>query len=202
MADPKATLTFKLDTPPNQRWSGALPIEVRDEKLVLKARGVQRRHPGSPARTLFRHRDAARTGNSRRSMRPSSWVPVRPGNSISGVGPLLSSETRNNQHPFELVVGDFAPGHPVFLPAVVRGHSRQLAGRENFPTPGSGTDSGVSRRPENMDIPFHPAKRSGSEIESRKNTIISLSRSMKAVRPPSSGHWTPERQAEAQVRSA
>src|SRR6266545_516295 len=40
MADPKATLTFKLDTPPNQRWSGALPIEVRDEKLVLKARGV------------------------------------------------------------------------------------------------------------------------------------------------------------------
>jgi hypothetical protein len=40
MADPKATLTFKLDTPPNQRWSGALPIEVRDEKLVLRARGV------------------------------------------------------------------------------------------------------------------------------------------------------------------
>jgi len=40
MADPKATLTFKLDTPPNQRWSGALPIEVRDEKLILRARGV------------------------------------------------------------------------------------------------------------------------------------------------------------------
>lgn len=41
MPDPKATLTFKLDTPSNQRWSGALPIEVRDsEKLVLKARGV------------------------------------------------------------------------------------------------------------------------------------------------------------------
>lgn len=40
MADPKATLTFKLDTPPNQRWSGALPVEVRDEKLVLRARGV------------------------------------------------------------------------------------------------------------------------------------------------------------------
>jgi hypothetical protein len=40
MADPKAILTFKLDTPPNQRWSGALPIEVRDEKLVVKARGV------------------------------------------------------------------------------------------------------------------------------------------------------------------
>ena len=40
MADPKATLTFKLDTPPNQRWSGALPIEVRDEKLFLRARGV------------------------------------------------------------------------------------------------------------------------------------------------------------------
>ena len=40
MADPKATLTFKLDTPPNQRWSGALPIEIRDEKLILRARGV------------------------------------------------------------------------------------------------------------------------------------------------------------------
>ncbi|KRR20851.1 hypothetical protein CQ14_26515 [Bradyrhizobium lablabi] len=40
MADPKATLTFKLDTPANRRWSGALPIEVRDEKLVLRARGV------------------------------------------------------------------------------------------------------------------------------------------------------------------
>jgi hypothetical protein len=41
MADPKATLTIKLETPSNQRWSGALPIEVRDsEKLVLKARGI------------------------------------------------------------------------------------------------------------------------------------------------------------------
>jgi hypothetical protein len=40
MADPKATITIKLNTPANQRWSGALPIEVRDEKLVLKARGI------------------------------------------------------------------------------------------------------------------------------------------------------------------
>jgi hypothetical protein len=40
MADPKATLTFKLNTPSNQRWSGALPIEIRDEKLVLRARGA------------------------------------------------------------------------------------------------------------------------------------------------------------------
>ena len=40
MDEPKATLTFKLDTPPDRRWSGALPIEVRDEKLVVRARGV------------------------------------------------------------------------------------------------------------------------------------------------------------------
>ena len=41
MDDPKATLTFKLNTPSNQRWSGALPVEVRDcQKLVLKARGI------------------------------------------------------------------------------------------------------------------------------------------------------------------
>jgi hypothetical protein len=35
-----ATLTFKLDTPSNRRWSGALPIEVRNDKLVLTARGI------------------------------------------------------------------------------------------------------------------------------------------------------------------
>lgn len=40
MADLKATLTIKLNTPANQRWSGALPIEVRDEKLALKAHGI------------------------------------------------------------------------------------------------------------------------------------------------------------------
>lgn len=41
MDDPKATLTFKLNTPSNQRWSGALPVEVRDaQKLVLKASGI------------------------------------------------------------------------------------------------------------------------------------------------------------------
>jgi hypothetical protein len=41
MTEPKATLRIKLNTPSNQRWSGALPIEVRDaEKLVLKARGI------------------------------------------------------------------------------------------------------------------------------------------------------------------
>ena len=30
MTEPKATLRIKLNTPSNQRWSGALPIEVRD----------------------------------------------------------------------------------------------------------------------------------------------------------------------------
>ncbi|HEV7409516.1 MAG TPA: hypothetical protein VGO01_13610 [Bradyrhizobium sp.] len=36
-----ASLTVKLDTPSNQRWSGTFPVEVRDcVKLVLRARGV------------------------------------------------------------------------------------------------------------------------------------------------------------------
>jgi hypothetical protein len=41
MTDLMASLTFTLDTPPNQRWSGALPVEVRDvSKLMLAARGI------------------------------------------------------------------------------------------------------------------------------------------------------------------
>ncbi len=36
-----ACITVKLDTPPNQRWSGTFPVEVRDStKLVLTAKGV------------------------------------------------------------------------------------------------------------------------------------------------------------------
>ena len=41
MADSMASLTVKLDTPSNQRWSGTFPVEVRDcVKLVLRAKGV------------------------------------------------------------------------------------------------------------------------------------------------------------------
>ena len=41
LTGPLASLTVKLDTPSNQRWSGALPVEVRDSsKLVLAARGT------------------------------------------------------------------------------------------------------------------------------------------------------------------
>ena len=37
----KASLTVRLDTPSNNRWSGTFPIEVRDsEKFVLKAKGL------------------------------------------------------------------------------------------------------------------------------------------------------------------
>ena len=36
-----ASLTVKLETPLNHRWSGTFPVEVRDStKLVLAAKGV------------------------------------------------------------------------------------------------------------------------------------------------------------------
>src|SRR4030088_1935242 len=41
MPTPNASLTVRLETPAGHRWSGTLPIEVRDcVKLTLRARGL------------------------------------------------------------------------------------------------------------------------------------------------------------------
>ena len=92
MADPKATLTFKLDTPPNQRWSGALPVEVRDEKLVLKAREVSDDTLEVPPGRYF---VTATLPNGEQSTVDAPVV-LSAGETRQigdiGVGPLLSSE--------------------------------------------------------------------------------------------------------------
>jgi len=49
-----ASLTVKLNTPANLRWSGAFPVEVRDSsKLVLAARGVSDGKLDVPAGRYF-----------------------------------------------------------------------------------------------------------------------------------------------------
>src|SRR4051794_35527314 len=54
MADPKASLTVKLDVPAEHRWSGTFPVEVRNsDNLILTATGVSDGRLEVPAGRYF-----------------------------------------------------------------------------------------------------------------------------------------------------
>ena len=154
MADPKATLTFKLDTPPNQRWSGALPIEVRDEKLVLRARGVSDDTLEVPPGRYY----------------VTALLPNGDQSTVDGVGRRMPARTNNSRHR----VSDIAFPPPSKPQTRFRTHCGRFPARShsissgsrlrsfaatgwptNFPTPAR--RSPVKREPttrSNLDIPF------------------------------------------------